>query len=213
MRFALGAALLAACIASTPARSDGGTARQGDVPFPSATINLIGAGVQPGAAIGQNFRLRVDSGLVQATARHADAQGSDTTTLRKRFSSSMIDYYPLGQGFRLSIGGRLDNRNKGARTANGLTETLLYMPKATRGRNQSKSFKRFSPAMTAGFGQSIGKDITVGIEAGALLARNDPATREFVRFARMGSRNDQRFNMGGGSRINPVAQVSFAIKL
>ena len=213
MRVALGAAVIAASIVSAPALADGGAARRGDVPLPSTTINLIGMGTQSGVAIVPNFRLRLDSGIIPAERHRIETQGSEQSALRKRFSSSMIDYYPLGEGFRLSLGGRLDNRNKGARSAGGLANTLLYAPKAMRGRNGMQSFKKFSPAMTAGFGESIGKNMTIGFEAGALIARNDPMTREFVRFARMGSRNDQRFDIGGGSRINPVAQVSFAIKL
>lgn len=208
MRIAFGVAMGIAAIASAPALADGGAARWGDVPLRSSTVNLISTGPESATRISDNFRIRLDSGLVTSPAK---SDGGQASRLRKRFSSSMIDYYPMGDGFHVSLGGRLDNRTKGQRNG-ALANGLLYAPKATRGRNGSSGFKRFSPAMTAGFGETIGKNMTIGLEGGALIARGDPAMREFVRFAHIGSRNDSRFNMGGGSRINPVAQVAFALK-
>ena len=206
MRFTLGAVILVACMASQPGRADGGLELRGDASSQSGVTNIIGTGSQAGVAIAPNFRLRLDPGAVALRP----AVGSDTQpgSVRRRFVGTMVDFYPLGgEGFRLSAGGRLDNRRKV--NAFVTSNALLYAPKGF-GSRKGGSIKKFASAMTVGYGSSHEPGVSLGLEAGALLEHGDPSTRELYRFAHRGTRNDGRF--ANDQRVNPVVQASFGYK-
>lgn len=204
MRVAFGAALGIVCSVAQPAWPNGGAARRGDVPLQTRVAGLIGGGVQRGAELAPSFRLRIDAGAVASTRQ----PGETGEHLRRRFTNSMVDYYPFGDGFHLSTGGRLDNRAKATRGAVSDMRYLLYTPKSLGTRRTG--IKRFSPAMTAGYAATLDDGVTLGLEAGALVERNDPAIREFNRFAHQGTRGGGRFD--SNSRVNPVVQLAFGYK-
>jgi hypothetical protein len=210
VRLTLGVAILIACLASQPGRADGGTKLRGDASAQSNVTNnvtnIIGAGSQAGVTIAPNFRLRLDPGTV--ALRPAGESDTQPSLVRRRFAGTMVDFYPLGgEGFRLSAGGRLDNRRK----ANGLvtSNALLYAPKGFAGR-KGGSIKKLASAMTAGYGASPATGLSLGVEAGAVMERGDPSTRELNRFAHRSTRNDARFNPH--PRLNPVIQASVGYK-
>ena len=93
--------------------------------------------------------------------------------LRRRFTgNSMMEFYPFaGSGFHLSGGTRLFSRR------NFLTETedsargmlkvsrSIMAPMTTRA-----GFKKFNPALTAGYTFAVSKLAQIGIEGGALMS-------------------------------------------
>ena len=206
VRLTLGVAILIACLASQPGRADGGTELRGDASGQSTVTNIIGAGSQGGVAIAPNFRLRLDPGTV--ALRPGGEGGTQPSLVRRRYAGTMVDFYPLGdEGFRLSAGGRLDNRRK----ANGFvtSNALLYAPKGFAGR-KGGSVKKIASAMTMGYGTSPEPGLSLGLEAGAVMEHGDPSTRELNRFAHRSTRNDARFD--SNQHLNPVIQASVGYK-
>jgi len=167
-----------------------------------SVANIIGTGSQAGVAITHAVRLRLDLG---GTSLLPNGDGSQRL-VRRRFSSTMVDYYPFGgEGFHLSAGGRLDNRRRDHFSGN----PLLYAPKGF-SNGKSTGLRKLASAMTMGYNNSPEPGLSFGVEGGALLERGDPASRELYRFARNASTNDMRFR--GGQRLNPVVQASFNYK-
>lgn len=93
--------------------------------------------------------------------------------LRRRFTgNSMMEYYPFaGSGFHFSGGTRLFARRNfitetenSARGALSVTRSIMA-PMTTRA-----GFKRFNPALTAGYTVAVSRLAQIGIEGGALMS-------------------------------------------
>lgn len=202
---AMGWAFVAAAgLAALPAWANGG-AVQGDAPLQSAPAALIGGSRVGTIAVGGDLRIMLD-------LRAPSQGGRDervAAPFRRRLSSAMIEFYPIGgEGLHLSAGSRFDMLAKAARGAPKLA-TLIYAPASQFGRGR-RSLKRFAPAAAVGYGYSLAPGMTLNLEGGARVEPDDPAMREFARFARRGSRGFRRFDTDGG--VNPVVQLSFGYR-
>jgi len=203
MRFTRGTAIAVACLLAQAGHADGFSELRGDAPADNQVNNVIGAGSQAGLALSPNFRLRLDFALPVSIRLGGDPSARP---VRRRFASTMIDFYPMAdQGFHLSAGGRLGQRRKSDFSSDN---PLLYAPKGFIDRKAG--LKKFASAMTVGYSSAPQSGLNWGVEAGTLLERGDPASRELSRFARRGSYNDTRFK--GAERFAPVVQASLSYK-
>jgi len=203
MRFTLGTAIAVVCLLAQPGHADGVSGLRGDAPTDFEVNTIIGTGSQAGMALSPNFRLRLDFALPVSIRLGGD---HSVSSVRRRFASTMIDFYPIaGDGFHLSAGGRLGHSRKSDFTSDN---ALLYAPKGFADRKAG--LKKFASAMTVGYSSSPQAGLNFGVEAGTLLERGDPASRELSRFARRGSYNDMRFK--GAERFAPVVQASLSYK-
>jgi hypothetical protein len=135
MRVALMVAVLAGGITACPAWSQEALPLRGIAP---AQRLAASHGVPyPGLALTPDFHLRIEF----APRPVADLLLDPDSTLRKRFASSMMDFYPLaGQGFHFSGGLRFYSRTNFARDAELMTHGLLYVP---RGPNASMGVRGY----------------------------------------------------------------------
>ena len=126
-----------------------------------------------------------------------------TDMVRPRFVGGMIDIYPSGRsGFRMSVGNRYFSRANFWNTAEQATRGILYDPHMTRGGGGLQgSFRRRTPAMTAGYDVELASRLVVGIEGGALKGRAiNPGPRGGL--FRYGDRK------AGEAGLNPIAALS-----
>ncbi|WCT75276.1 hypothetical protein PQ455_08675 [Sphingomonas naphthae] len=132
----------------------------------------------------------------------------------RRKASSMVDYMPLGEGFRVSAGLRFDPkqpRGSMGRLANGAGAGLIVDPLNARRRFSEP--RGINPAMTMGYTMSPARNMTLGIEAGAVVDhdRRPLATGSMERMASAQMLRQQV--SGRGERdIGEVVRLSFARK-
>ncbi|MES2097391.1 MAG: hypothetical protein V4459_11600 [Pseudomonadota bacterium] len=126
-----------------------------------------------------------------------------TDMVRPRFAGGMIDIYPRAQsGFRFSVGTRYFSRPNVWRDAEQATNGLLYDPHMTRGGvGLVRAYRRYTPALTAGYDVALFNGVVVGLEGGMLTGR---AINPGPRGARFSS--DERTMAKSG--MNPVATFS-----
>ena len=180
MRQAIGAAVLAMGLAATPAHA------------------ADRAGFSPLAAmpVGADLRLHV-------LAIEAAPASVDTSSLRKGFGGSMIDYFPLGNdGFHISAGTRMTSRNAYINSSQDERLSQLLFSSSRFGRRFSG---RATPAMTVGWSKEVEKGLTFGLEAGAMKGHLD---RGYY-----GAMHPMRYRLGGGGRpTNELARMTVAFR-
>lgn len=198
MRMAIGAAGLALALASAmaaqPALAWDGAAPVigGSAPLygaaavtPAVTTAAVPALASIGPALATSLTTlpapvpaasayRLASVSLPATAPASPGTGDeDVAGLRRRFpNSSMMDLYPLaGSGLHLSGGTRLFARRNfvqetadSARGALAVTRSIMA-PMTTRA-----GFKKFNPALTAGYTVALSRLAQIGVEGGALMS-------------------------------------------
>jgi hypothetical protein len=160
MRVTLGLAVMAMSVGAQPAWS-----QQQAVHRAGAPLTLLVAGpIVPGqgVAITPNVSLRVTTPpplISRDPLVYSDGR------FQERVDSSMIDFFPLGEGLHLSAGMRLFARQNADRTYRG----LVYSP---RGRGLGGiGGRRFTPAATIGYMRPVGPGTVLGFEAGAVMGR------------------------------------------
>ncbi len=122
---------------------------------------------------------------------------------RHRLGSKMMEYYPVANsGFHLSTGVHYFNTTNFSREAEKLSP-VLWSP-SNRGFGSIRTgFKRKTPAMTAGYTQTVANKLAFGLEAGTLFGRVNSNMPHF----------GQNFSESGMSmRLNPVAAFTMAMK-
>lgn len=124
------------------------------------------------AAPAPSFRLAAIALPAVAAAAPLSGQPGDAG-LRRRFAGTMMEFYPFaGSGFHFSGGTRLFARRnflvETEDSARGLLRVSrsVMAPMATRA-----GFKRFNPALTAGYSFAVSQLAQIGIEGGALMGR------------------------------------------
>jgi hypothetical protein len=82
-----------------------------------------------------------------------------------------VDWYPMGGGFRVSIGGRFNNNEidlVGAPTTSVTVGGATYTPQQVGTLSGTVSTDDFAPALTIGYGGTLAKGFTLGAEVGVL---------------------------------------------
>lgn len=126
---------------------------------PPVTVRLPDA-ASPRAAV---FRLRPLRAISNPMFRIDDPR----SPLRSGFGGSMVDLFPFAGGnFHFSGGPRLFGRAGRRRSVE--PENLLLLPSF---RGGPKLSRRLSPAMLVGYGRTVERGLTFGIDAGLVMGR------------------------------------------
>jgi hypothetical protein len=169
------------------------------------TGGVLGVTAQPGTHIYKNFWLRV-SDLAPA---NLNGQPLPNRGARMRRVASMIDFYPDNEsGFHLSAGMRLLSKRwrQGSGSMKGLqSSNLIYTPSFSSRLPMKTNIARVAPAATLGWTTKLSEMAVFGLEAGTIMehggARNSAAAIA-----------QPRLRTAAWSRVDPVAQVAFALK-
>jgi hypothetical protein len=99
--------------------------------------------------------------------------------MRERTASQMVDFYPVsGTGFHLSAGLRLFEGRSMLRQNLKAMRDLVYLPYSRSNSGVHWGYRR-APAMMLGYTQAVDRDVSVGIEVGAMLGRATSSMRRF----------------------------------
>jgi hypothetical protein len=169
------------------------------------TGGVLGVTAQPGTHIYKNFWLRVND----LTPVRLTNQALLNQAPRVRRVATMLDFYPDSEsGFHLSAGMRL--LSKRGRQGFGAfkseaTSSLIYTPSYSSRLPMKNNIARTAPAATLGWTTQLSKVAVFGLEAGTIMehggARNSAAMIA-----------QPQLKTAAWSRIDPVAQVAFALK-
>lgn len=225
MRTMTGAIVVALGLAAAPALALGnageGAAPAGAVPLPAiaaatpllATLPVaaLAAATAPAAVAkapaADAFRL----GVLTATAALArpvrSMIGGMEGALHRRLTGAMFDFFPVaGSGFHLSGGTRLFQRHNFLAETEASARGIMAGPRAIGGATTYRAgFKKFNPAITAGYSLALGKLTQVGVEAGALMSGAYSGPAGLARFA-PGYHGEHDF------RPNAVAQLTLGTR-
>ncbi len=166
MRTVIGAVVLALGMAAQPA-----FAGEGAAPLLGGTAPLFTV-TDTAPAPAATFRLPTVTLAVAPTPLLSGELGD--AGLRRRFTgNSMVEFYPLaGSGFHLSGGTRLFARRNFTAETESSAHGLLYGARSTMAPITTRAgFKRFNPALTAGYTFAVSHLAQIGIEGGALMGR------------------------------------------
>jgi hypothetical protein len=194
MRAALGIAVSALCLASQPAFAGPGATSLGSASLQDLPINNIF--VRHTTALSQTLRLHVDI----ASRYHSVGLFNDPVHMRQRLRSSMLEFYPSGDGFHLGAGIRMFERQNFFSDAQRVTHGVLYNPRGLGDEAPRAGFRGYTPAITTGYSRTVTHGFTIGVEGGAMLTRATASMPRSYRFATTGGIGDH-----GG--VNPVANM------
>ena len=202
MRMALAAAVVAGSMMTNAAWSQEAPLLRAVAPAPGPAASH--GAPYPGLALTPDFHLRVEF----APRPVADLLLDPDSALRKRFASSMMDFYPIaGQGFHFSGGLRFYSRSNFARDAELATHGLLYVQRGPNAGMSVRGYKRVTPAATFGYTHILDNGVMLGIEGGTLLGRANPGMPRAFRELRADS-----IGHDGVSSINPIANVTLGFR-
>ena len=132
----------------------------------------------------------------------------EASMLRHRFTgNSMMEFYPVaGSGFHLSGGSRLYSRRNFNKETEDSAHGALAVTRVTGGSPimSKSSFRKFNPAMTAGYSLVLSKVAQIGLEGGAMMGHLFAAAPGLPHHA-FGYRTDN------GLRPNAVANLVFGL--
>lgn len=131
----------------------------------------------------------------------------DNSMLRRRFTGvSMMEFYPVAaSGFHLSAGTRLYSRRNFSRETEDSARGALAVTHSISAPMATKpGFRKFNPAVTAGYTMALSAMTRIGIEGGAMMGHLFASAPGLPRHA---------FGAGGenGFRPNPVANLVFGM--
>lgn len=202
MRTVIGGIVTALALAAQPAFASGLGQIAGEGAAPQAVVPLPVLARAPAAAPAAGaFRL----GVLTATAAArpllglaSDGEGA----LRRRLASAMTDFHPFaGSGFTLSAGPRLFQRRNILTEVEQSARGIMAGPRSIAGATTNGlGFKRFNPAITAGYTVAVGTLAQVGLEAGALMSGAYSGTPGLSRLA-AGYRREHEFRPDGLVRL------------
>ncbi|MDH7971687.1 hypothetical protein QH494_05785 [Sphingomonas sp. AR_OL41] len=196
MRVALGITVSVLCLASPPVMAGTGAAPRGSAPLQDLRTGTATA--HRDAPSSATLRIYRDATMVQPSlGEQIDAAGR----VRQRLRSSMMEFYPSGDGFHVAAGVRMFERQNFFNDAQRVTHGLLYNPRGTNAESIRAGFRSYTPAMTMGYTRTVSEGLTLGLEGGALLGRAASAMPRSFRLAATGS------NGGDHGGINPVANM------
>lgn len=160
-------ALLAVGLAQAAAAQDAGG--QWSVGVSAGTL---GISPEVGYRFGAHAGVRVNGGFYDYDRTEEIDDIDYDGTLKLSSFGAMADWYPFGGSFRLSAGAR-SNSNRVDLVATPTTNVEIgdeiYTPAEAGTLNGRVDFRKFSPALTLGWGGKLRKGFTVGFEAGVLL--------------------------------------------
>ena len=220
MRMVFGGLVVALGLATQPAlaMSFGGSAGEaaaqaGAVSLPVAvaaapavvlpTISAAAAvpAIAAATPVAAGYRLGVLTATAAARPMLSLVQSGEGA-LRRRLASAMTDFRPFaGSGFTLSAGPRLFQRRNILSEVEQSARGIMAGPRSTASATTNGvGFKRFNPAITAGYTMAVGKLAQVGLEAGALMSGAYSGAPGLTRLA-AGYRSEHEFRPDGLVRL------------
>lgn len=169
----------------------------------------MGMGILAAAVLGPHAvaQTAADPQLTRAPILSATITPDSTVTVGRvhsRHDSGMADFYPVeGAGFHLSAGLTFFERRSMMRRNLKTMRDLVYLPYSVGNSGVHWGYRRV-PSFAAGYSQPLDKDVTLGIEVGAMLGRAiNRGRRPGVRIG------DGRRDAGANEIVHLVLDVSF----
>lgn len=136
----------------------------------------------------------------------------------------MVDFHPLGNGFRLSAGARVNSnkvRLRATPTADVEVGDETYSPSEIGTLSGTVKANDFAPTLTVGWGGGLTKGLKVGVEAGAMF-HGSPRVRNLSANGSLASDPDFQASLRDESdeieddidkyKIYPVVQLSIGYR-
>ena len=194
MRAALGIAVSALCLASQPASAGPGATSLGSASLQD--LRVSNTTVRHTSALTQTLRIRFDI----ASRYQSPGLFNDPAHMRQRLRSSMVEFYPNGEGFHIGAGIRMFERQNFFAGAEHVTHGILYNPRGLGDEAPRAGFRGYTPAVTAGYSRAVGHGFTIGVEGGTMLTRAVASMPRSYRYATTGG-------IGEHGGLNPVANM------
>ena len=135
------------------------------------TGGTLGAGPELSYRASTHLGLRVNAGFL-SVSRDEEVDDIDyDAKLDLNSYGGMIDWYPTGGGFRISLGGRVNNNEinlKGTPTTSVTVGNTTYTPQQVGTLAGTLTTDEFAPTLTLGYGGTIATGFTLGVEAGVM---------------------------------------------
>jgi len=156
----------AASTASVPAFADEGRLAIG------ITGGTLGIGPEVSYRFSDKVGLRANGGFYD----YNDTDDLDDieydANLKLNSIGAMLDWYPMGGGFRISAGGRINNNEidlEGTPTTTVEIGDVNYSPAQVGSLLGTVTTSNFAPALSLGYGGKLAKGFTFGFELGVML--------------------------------------------
>ena len=138
------------------------------------TAGTLGVGPEASYRLSQNIGIRGNATFLSV---NADINSDDLkydANLKLQSGGVMLDLYPLGGGFRVSGGVRINgNRASAVGTPNSATSYQINGTVYTAGEigtlTAETDIKKVAPALTLGYGGGLSRGLVFGVEAGVLF--------------------------------------------
>jgi hypothetical protein len=135
------------------------------------TGGTLGGGPEVSYRAGTHLGLRANAAFL-TFSHDEDIDDIDyDADMRLRSFGAMLDWYPVGGGFRISAGGRINDNEIaifGAPGRNVRIGDTTYTPAQVGSLSGKVTTEDFSPMLTLGFGGTLAKGFTVAFEAGVM---------------------------------------------
>lgn len=139
------------------------------------TAGTLGVGPEIGLRLNERFGLRANATFLDRDLLDLDADSDDIefdSNVRLRSGGAMIDVYPLGGGFRISGGVRLNGTKATLRatpTTNVTIGSRTVTPEQVGKLRADYRVRDWAPALTLGYAGELRPRLEVGFEAGVLF--------------------------------------------
>lgn len=155
---------VAAC-ASLPASAQEGRWSLG------LTGGTLGAGPELSYRANAHLGLRANAGFL-SLSRDEEVDDIDyDAELDLNSYGMLLDWYPAGGGFRISLGGRVNNNEidlTGTPSTNVTIGNTTYTPRQIGTLSGTVATDDFVPTLTLGYGGTLATGFTLGVEAGVM---------------------------------------------
>lgn len=132
----------------------------------------LGAGPEVAYRFGTHLGVRANAGFFSISrSEELDDVDYDGDIDLNSFGA-MLDWYPMGGGFRVSLGARANNTEidiKGTPTTNVEIGSTTYTPAQIGTLTGTITTDDFAPALTLGYGGTLAEGFTFGFELGVLF--------------------------------------------
>lgn len=138
------------------------------------TAGTLGVGPEVSYRISEHVGVRTNATFFSFSHDFDSDDIRYDAKLRLRSGGAMLDVYPLGGGFRMSGGVRVNgNRARGIGVPNDGTSYVIdgttYTAAEIGTLHAETDINKFAPALTLGYGGGLSNGLTLGVEAGALF--------------------------------------------
>ncbi|MBM0106060.1 hypothetical protein JM946_15105 [Steroidobacter sp. S1-65] len=135
------------------------------------TGGTLGVGPQVSFRPNEHLGIRANAGFLTVSRDEEVDEIEYDGDLELSSFGAMLDWYPLGGGFRISIGGRANDNEvdlTGAPSSSVTIGDTTYTPQQIGTLTGTVTTDDFTPALSIGYGGTLAKGLTFGAELGVL---------------------------------------------